>query len=390
MAMRYYCIFKSRNAHVCVVLALLGACTVPRPCRSRANRALLLSPALSAWNLTLGNGSGLSDSVAPNEQRYRSATIKKTSPASRSSHIPIRLPNCKLITAAGAAEQQPLPSFANLQSVRKLLASSCSGQYSQGYTVQPGDFLSKIAASCSLSLLQLESANSQITDPNLIHPGDTVCVPSTCSIGRRLLYSHDLKTAAHSSTFARQLAESPCSGQYAKAYSVRQGDILNTIASACNVTLPQLEAANTQITEFDMIQPGNTVCVPPACSKALRIPLSQDTTPPPCSGQFAGSYAIRTGDSLNDIATACRVTLADLEAANTQLTDFDTIQPGTPVCVLPSCTAFLQSAPTAAAAQQSPTAASPLATFTAPPSSPLPPVGSPPPAVVAEGGPSPA
>lgn len=186
------------------------------------------------------------------------------------------------------------------------------------------------------------------------------------------------------------IAESPCSGQYAKAYSVRQGDILNTIASACNVTLPQLEAANTQITEFDMIQPGNTVCVPPACSKALRIPLSQDTTPPPCSGQFAGSYAIRTGDSLNDIATACRVTLADLEAANTQLTDFDTIQPGTPVCVLPSCTAFLQSAPTAAAAQQSPTAASPLATFTAPPSSPLPPVGSPPPAVVAEGGPSPA
>ncbi|KAL0030570.1 hypothetical protein WJX79_005132 [Trebouxia sp. C0005] len=284
MAMRYYCIFKSRNAHVCVVLALLGACTVPRPCRSRANRALLLSPALSAWNLTLGNGSGLSDSVAPNEQRYRSATIKKTSPASRSSHIPIRLPNCKLITAAGAAEQQPLPSFANLQSVRKLLASSCSGQYSQGYTVQPGDFLSKIAASCSLSLLQLESANSQITDPNLIHPGDTVCVPSTCSIGRRLLYSHDLKTAAHSSTFARQLAESPCSGQYAKAYSVRQGDILNTIASACNkVALAQLNQPSAQLQQT-LHQAASALIKAIQAPTQFRLEMLCPPSPLPASG----------------------------------------------------------------------------------------------------------
>ncbi|KAL0030569.1 hypothetical protein WJX79_005132 [Trebouxia sp. C0005] len=230
MAMRYYCIFKSRNAHVCVVLALLGACTVPRPCRSRANRALLLSPALSAWNLTLGNGSGLSDSVAPNEQRYRSATIKKTSPASRSSHIPIRLPNCKLITAAGAAEQQPLPSFANLQSVRKLLASSCSGQYSQGYTVQPGILPVAIMTS-----------------------------------GNRYL-------------------ESPCSGQYAKAYSVRQGDILNTIASACNkVALAQLNQPSAQLQQT-LHQAASALIKAIQAPTQFRLEMLCPPSPLPASG----------------------------------------------------------------------------------------------------------
>ena len=43
-----------------------------------------------------------------------------------------------------------------------------------GYTVQSGDTLSRIAKNAGVSLSKLLSWNPQITNPNLIHPGQTV------------------------------------------------------------------------------------------------------------------------------------------------------------------------------------------------------------------------
>ena len=47
------------------------------------------------------------------------------------------------------------------------------------YTVQAGDSLNDIAASFShnLTLEELEKANPQIPDPNIIHPGDIINIP---------------------------------------------------------------------------------------------------------------------------------------------------------------------------------------------------------------------
>ena len=47
--------------------------------------------------------------------------------------------------------------------------------------VQPGNTLSGIAASHSVSLAAVEQANPQITDPNLIYVGQSVNVPSAGS-----------------------------------------------------------------------------------------------------------------------------------------------------------------------------------------------------------------
>jgi LysM repeat protein len=49
------------------------------------------------------------------------------------------------------------------------------------YLVQPGDTLSGIAASHSVSLAAVESANSQLSNPNMVYAGQTVEIPKTSS-----------------------------------------------------------------------------------------------------------------------------------------------------------------------------------------------------------------
>jgi LysM repeat protein len=49
------------------------------------------------------------------------------------------------------------------------------------YLVQPGDTLSGIAASHGVSLAAVESANSNLGNPNLIYPGQTVEIPGGSS-----------------------------------------------------------------------------------------------------------------------------------------------------------------------------------------------------------------
>lgn len=51
----------------------------------------------------------------------------------------------------------------------------CNGFY---YTVQPGDSLFSIAQRFGVSLQALIAANPQITNPNLIFPGQIICVPT--------------------------------------------------------------------------------------------------------------------------------------------------------------------------------------------------------------------
>lgn len=46
------------------------------------------------------------------------------------------------------------------------------------YTVQPGDTLSSIAQQFGVTLATLEAANPQITDPDLIYPGQVITIPT--------------------------------------------------------------------------------------------------------------------------------------------------------------------------------------------------------------------
>jgi tyrosinase len=96
------------------------------------------------------------------------------------------------------------------------------------YVVAPGDTLSAIAGRFGITLGALEAANPQITNPDLIFPGQVVRIPTSTVV-----------------------------------YTVQPGDTLSGIAEQFfGVTLTSLEAANPQITNPDLIVPGQVIRIP--------------------------------------------------------------------------------------------------------------------------------
>ncbi len=96
------------------------------------------------------------------------------------------------------------------------------------YVVVPGDTLSGIAGRFGVTLGGLEAANPQITNPNLIVPGQVIRIPTNTVV-----------------------------------YTVQPGDTLSGIAGQFfGVTLEALEAANPQITNPNLIVPGQVIRIP--------------------------------------------------------------------------------------------------------------------------------
>ncbi|MGE5396830.1 MAG: LysM peptidoglycan-binding domain-containing protein, partial [Chitinophagales bacterium] len=55
---------------------------------------------------------------------------------------------------------------------------SCPSGFQSRYTVVRGDTMYLIAQRYGIPLMALINANLHITNPNLIYPGDVLCVPS--------------------------------------------------------------------------------------------------------------------------------------------------------------------------------------------------------------------
>lgn len=96
------------------------------------------------------------------------------------------------------------------------------------YTVKSGDTLNEIADAFGLSLSDLIAANPQISDPDSIFPGQEINIPS-------------------SRVFT---------------YSVASGNTLYAISQAFGISLDSLIAANPQITNPNLIFPGQVINIP--------------------------------------------------------------------------------------------------------------------------------
>jgi LysM domain len=68
------------------------------------------------------------------------------------------------------------------------------------YLIHPGDTLSGIAASHSVSLAAVEAANHQIKNPDLIYAGQTVKIPEGSSAAVRSYTSSHAAKASHTTT----------------------------------------------------------------------------------------------------------------------------------------------------------------------------------------------
>ncbi len=174
----------------------------------------------------------------------------------------------------------------------------------QLYTVRSGDSMYLIARQFNIPLATLVAANQQIADPNLIYPGQSICIPG-------------------------QAAPTCANGQM---YTVKSGDSMFLIAQQFNIPLATLIAANPQIANPSLIFPGQSICIP---GQVMPVPpptpMPLPTPVPACPGGF--TYTVQSGDSLYAIAQKYGITLDALEAANPQITNPDLIFPGQLVCV---------------------------------------------------------
>jgi spore coat assembly protein SafA len=163
------------------------------------------------------------------------------------------------------------------------------------YTVQQGDTMFLIAQRFGVSLDALIAANPQISNPNLIFPGQVICVPTSPA------------------------PPPPVCPPGTFRYTVRPGDTMFLIAQRFGVSLNALIAANPQISNPNLIFPGQIICVPSAPSAVC----------PP--GTFR--YTVQPGDSMFLIAQRFGVSLNALIAANPQIPNPNRIFPGQIVCV---------------------------------------------------------
>jgi LysM repeat protein len=93
------------------------------------------------------------------------------------------------------------------------------------YLVQPGDTLSGIAASHSVSLAAVQSANSQLSDPNVIYAGQTLEIPKTSSAA-------PASTAAQASATPRSSTTSQSSGSQSASSAGSPSSVASTVTQA--------------------------------------------------------------------------------------------------------------------------------------------------------------
>ena len=161
----------------------------------------------------------------------------------------------------------------------------------QLYTVKSGDTMFMIAKNSGITLQSLINANPQIVDPNLIYPGQVICVP----------------------------VSGPAFCPQGKVYRVVKGDTMFEIARRFGVTLEALILANPQIKDPNRIYPGEEICIPTGVA------------PMPCPNGVL--YTVKSGDTMYEIARRNNISLASLIAANPQIVDPNKIYPGQVICV---------------------------------------------------------
>ena len=148
-------------------------------------------------------------------------------------------------------------------------AAPVTGTCGDTYTVQRGDYLNLIARNCGITLSALLSVNPQITNINLIYPGQVIKITSSGTIP----------------------TTTPVPGT-TTTYTVRWGDTLAAIAWRFGTTVTQMLALNPSIVNPSLIYAG----------QVLKIPTGGTTTPGtvPVTGTYVSisSASVKPGGSV--------------------------------------------------------------------------------------------
>jgi LysM repeat protein len=159
------------------------------------------------------------------------------------------------------------------------------------YTVAPGDTLYILSTRFGTPLNDIVAANPQITNPDLIFPGQRICIPLPP-------------------------APAVCTGFF---HTVAPGENLVELSRRFGVRVVDILIANPQIINPELIFAGQVICIP--------IPPPADI---PCPGFF---YEVAPGETLSELARRFGVTVQQIFAANPQIVDVNKIFAGQIICI---------------------------------------------------------
>lgn len=157
----------------------------------------------------------------------------------------------------------------------------------QIHTVQKGDTLWKIAKMYGVDFEELKAANPQLANPDLIMPGMKIIIPGD----DEMRPYHVVKQGdtmwkiarMHGITLQQLIAENPqipnpdqltigmkvyLPTSLFHRHVVKAGETLWTIAQKYKVDFQELKAANPQLTNPDLIMPGDVIWIPRSSSQA--------------------------------------------------------------------------------------------------------------------------
>lgn len=211
------------------------------------------------------------------------------------------------------------------------------------HVVEKGDTLRRIAAHYGSTVAAIVAANPDLADPDRIKPGQELTVPSD---GRPASAARDAVSTPvpgaerpGPGTTPKPTGRSrPASKPSTTTYTIAAGDTLGKVAKAFGVTLPDLLAANPQITNPDVVKKGQVVAIPAGAAAAKHAVASKSEPVPPSKprpDRAEQTYTVATGDSMKTIAAGFGVTLTQLIAANPQIPDPNAIKRGQ-VLTIPS------------------------------------------------------
>lgn len=184
---------------------------------------------------------------------------------------------------------------------------------STSYTIQVGDWLSKIAQRFGVTTQALMAANPGL-DPDRVHPGQVIIIPAVGAPVPTASTSTSSTPAA--STPVASITPGPtASGTF--TYTVQRDDGLYSIARKFGVTVQALQTANPSVLQRP-IYPGQVLTIPGG-----NAPSGQATP----TGGGVTNYTVRQGDTLYSIAVRFGKTVYEIQTAN-HLSSVDSINVG--------------------------------------------------------------
>ncbi|MFC0580815.1 LysM peptidoglycan-binding domain-containing protein [Micrococcoides hystricis] len=188
-----------------------------------------------------------------------------------------------------------LRGTAPVSTTAKKSSSSSSSSSSSTYTVKSGDTLSGIAAKTKTSLSTLLRAN-ELKSSSIIYPGQKLKLSGS---------------AASAKSSSRPATSSSSSSASSSTYTVKSGDTLSGIAAKTKISLSTLLRANG-LKSSSIIYPGQKLKLSGSAVTSKSSSSASSAAP----SKSAGTYTVKSGDTLSGIAAKTKTSLSTLLRAN--------------------------------------------------------------------------